>query len=151
VDIATVAVSVVAVVIAAGALIYTWRGHELAQRADRREEAAMTSVLVEGGSIPEEWQGRRAYRFEITNAGRSGASDVDAWLIDQDCRVVSEPFSYEHSRIAGLLSGQSDEVVVVVNDDDRERNPLRLKVTWYGHSSSRQEEHISKAPIRKVL
>jgi hypothetical protein len=144
VDIAAFAISLVAMLIAGGALYYTRRADQRARRQERREEAAITSELVVGGAIPSDWQGRRAYRFHITNKGRTHASDVDAYLVDQNDHEVSE-FSYEHSRLPGLPPGERDEVAVVVKDEHRERNPLRLKVKWFG--SSGPDEYTSKAPI----
>jgi hypothetical protein len=142
------ALTLVGVLIAAGALFFKWRAdkRESQEVEDRRarEKAAMSSKLISDGAIPDEWLGRRAYRFGITNKGRSWASDVDGFLVDQDDRDVSD-FSFTHSRIAGLPPGESDELTVVVKDDYREVNPLRLKVTWYG--SADQEEYWSRQPI----
>ena len=123
--------------------VRVWEYHPIEPRVGP-EEAAMTSELIRDGAIPAEWQGRRAYRFRITNIGGAHASDVDAWLVDLQGEVVSEE-SLEHSRIAGLLPLQSGEVAVVVKDDDRRRNPLHLKVTWFSRGET--DGYHSKAPI----
>ena len=118
---------------------------QVAERAMQLEESAgMTASRIVDGAIPAGWQGRRAYRFRLRNTGRAHASDVDAWLIDQEGREVSE-MDYENSRIAGLAPEESDEVAIVVRDDLRERNPLRLKVTWFGQQGP--DEYVSKTPI----
>jgi hypothetical protein len=114
------------------------------RRMQLEESAGMTAALVPHGAIPTEWHGKRAYRFGLTNTGRAHASDVDALLVDAEDHEVSE-MAYEHSRIAGLLPGESGEVAVVVKDDQRQQNPLRLKVTWYGQHG--RAEYVSKVHV----
>jgi hypothetical protein len=114
------------------------------QQVERGRSAEMTAVLVSEGPIPTNWQGRRAYRFRLRNIGQAHASDVDAWLIDQDEREVSE-FDYTYTRLPGLSPNEEDELVVVVRDDEKTRNPLRLKVTWFDHRG--HSDYISKVPV----
>jgi hypothetical protein len=144
VEIAAFVVSLALVAAAAGGLYYK-------RKADKREEdrwkAAMTSELVEGGAIPPEWEGRRAYRFRIKNKGGTQASDVDAWLIDQDDQVVSEEAAGSHARIAGLAPDETREAAVVVRNDVRDQNPLRLKVTWFSSDAKGQAHYVSKVTV----
>ena len=120
---------------------------ELREREVIREDSAiMTAELIADSPAPPEWQGRRVHRFRLTNTGRAHASDVDAWLIDQETREVSE-MDYRYSRLPGLPPGESGEVAVVVKEDDREQNPLHLKVTWFDPSRVGPNEYVSKVTV----
>jgi len=70
--------------------------------------------------------------------GKKSASDLDLQLMDDSGKVVSQP-----ARI-GVLGG-SEEVLVRVVDEARDRNPLHLKLTWLDRNG--ENERTSRVQV----
>jgi hypothetical protein len=163
---AALIVSVVAVLVAAGALVFTVLADKRARAQERRavaqegrdqlralREEAEARALSEArpsaaylGRVDS--PGRRAYRFRVTNIGReSTATDLKAWLIDTEGNVVSEDLGYLAEGSGLLPVRESSEFAIPVEADARDRNPLFLKFTWTDNRAGGRAERVSRVEI----
>jgi hypothetical protein len=113
--------------------------------AERREEARVRREELE---LQTTQQGRpttdpatrevgpdRAYRFSVTNIGKSSMTDVLPMLVDASGEVSSEPLP---NHFLGVLQpGKRIEFVLKVAEP-ADRNPLYLRYTWFDTSGFRE-------------
>jgi hypothetical protein len=165
-EVAAFIVSVVAVIVAGGALMFTIRADKRAraqeQRAIAQEERDQRRALREAAEARTRREARpsaaylgrlgsgssRAYRFRVTNIGReSAATDLKAWLIDSEGSLVSEDLGYLAAGSGLLQVGESTEFAIPVHDESRDRNPLFLKFTWIDNRDGERAERVSGVEV----
>lgn len=110
--------------------------HRDGERAQREEERAQREKI----ELLSSQQGRpttdpasrepgpeRAYRFQVTNVGRSFMSDIRPELVDSSGEVSSQPLP--NMFLGALQPGERAEFVLTVTEPI-DRNPLFLRYTW---------------------
>jgi hypothetical protein len=116
-----------------------------AQNAEKREEERARREELE---LQSSQQGRpttdpasrepgrdRAYRFLVTNIGRSPMSDLKPELVDSSGEVCSEPLP--NIFLGALQPGERAGFVLKVTEPI-DRNPLFLHYTWFDLTGFRE-------------
>jgi hypothetical protein len=153
-DLATFVVAVLAVGISLAALGFTWRQDGRAKEQDKRLDAMdkrdaerfkqemtaeLHAALVDFSKTAK--TNFRCYGFVIMNTGKVSASDLDLLLIDDSGNAVPE-----RARIPVLAQGRSEEVLVSVLDEARDRNPLHLRLNWGDLSGAHEDTSGVEVP-----
>lgn len=128
------------------------RAEQRAEKAEQREDERARREQLEFQTTQ---QGRpttdpaarepgedRAYRFKVTNIGKSPMTDLFPILVDDAGETCSEllPDSY----LGALQPGERTEFVLKVAEP-ADRNPLYLRYTWYDMGGFR--EHLSNVTV----
>lgn len=125
---------------------------ERADRAERREEERVRREELE---LQTSQQGQpttdpatrepgpdRAYRFQVTNIGKSSMTDLLPMLVDASGELCSEPLP---NHFLGALQPTERTEFVLKVSELANRNPLYLRYTWYDTSGFR--ERLSKVTV----
>src|SRR5262249_27979276 len=86
--------------------------------------------------------GGREYRFRIRNHGQAAASELRAWLInDQDVQVTGHKF------IGMQGPGEAGEIKLEVPDNVPAGTKLRLQYKWKDDRPGDDHTHISNIDV----
>jgi hypothetical protein len=147
---AALVVSVLAVVIAGGALFFTSQADRRDRHRAEREEAdarARQRANPSTGYLgrAEAVGGRRAYRFRVFNRGQAAARDLKASLIDREGNAVSHDLPYLNEGTGFLDSSQLTDFEIAVREEALDRNPLFLHFVWTDDRGV--QEHTSDVKV----
>jgi hypothetical protein len=81
----------------------------------------------------------RAYRFRVTNIGKSPMTDLSPILVDAAGDICSEP-----TYLGAMQPGERTEFVLKVTGP-ADRDPLYLRYTWFDRAGFR--EHLSNVTV----
>lgn len=155
--------ALVAAIIAAGisgwALAYTRRADAREERRVQREDAeALARKAARPGAEhigQHDANGRRLYRFRVTNIGRETASDTRAYLIDRAGEPVGVLVDTHGGDVADqpdkplprvFTPGSSTELEMSVKEEALKRGPLFLRFEWTDGTGRRDKTSNVEAP-----
>ena len=162
VSVAALVVSIVALAVGGGALVFTRRADKRDSLRLKREDAdalASQEARMSAARLPRSTSNShsRAYRFRVTNRGKADARDLQATLIDEHGNVVSELVDNGYGEVVSaepyylkggfLQSREPIDFEIAVQEAARDSNPLFLHFSWIDDSAPVPREHTSRTEI----